>query len=170
MLRLNNPKGAFTAAGSRLSIRRKAGPMGQLAVVRFCRGPRGRAWRPTRSLAGARYSQNRWREREMIRTYGPPGQRGLPSRKILIRHVLRNASAPALTVLGMQFVGLLGGAVIVEQIFGLPGIGSMAVKYTTRGDIPIIMGLVMVTVIGVIIINLLVDIVIGWLNPKARVA
>lgn len=46
----------------------------------------------------------------------------------------------------------------------------MAVKYTTRGDIPIIMGLVMVTVIGVIIINLLVDIVIGWLNPKARVA
>ena len=57
----------------------------------------------------------------MIRTYGPPGQRGLPSRKILIRHVLRNASAPALTVLGMQFVGLLGGAVIVEQIFGLPG-------------------------------------------------
>lgn len=96
--------------------------------------------------------------------------RGLPSRMILVRHVLRNASAPALTVLGMQFVGLLGGAVIVEQIFGLPGIGSMAVKYTTRGDIPIIMGLVMVTVIGVIIINLLVDIVIGWLNPKARVA
>ena len=43
------------------------------ARTRSCRGPRGRAWRPTRSLAGARYSQNRWREREMIRTYGPPG-------------------------------------------------------------------------------------------------
>ena len=136
----------------------------------ICRELRGPAGCPTRSFPRRRYSQNRWREREMIRTYGPPGQRGLPSRKILIRHVLRNASAPALTVLGMQFVGLLGGAVIVEQIFGLPGIGSMAVKYTTRGDIPIIMGLVMVTVIGVIIINLLVDIVIGWLNPKARVA
>lgn len=96
--------------------------------------------------------------------------RGLPNRRILLKHVVRNASAPALTVLGMQFVGLLGGAVLVEQIFGLPGIGSMTVKYTTRGDIPIIMGLVMVSVVGVIVINLLVDIIIGWLNPKARVA
>jgi peptide/nickel transport system permease protein len=96
--------------------------------------------------------------------------RGLPPRRILFRHVLRNASAPALTVLGMQFVGLLGGAVIVEQIFGLPGIGSMAIQYTTRGDIPIIMGLVMLSAIGVVIVNLLVDLGIGWLLPKARVS
>lgn len=96
--------------------------------------------------------------------------RGLPGRRILFRHVLRNASAPALTVLGMQFVGLLGGAVIVEQIFGLPGIGSMAIQYTTRGDIPIIMGLVMLSAIGVVIVNLLVDLGIGWLLPKARVS
>lgn len=96
--------------------------------------------------------------------------RGLPARRILFRHVLRNASAPALTVLGMQFVGLLGGAVIVEQIFGLPGIGSMAIQYTTRGDIPIIMGLVMLSAIGVVIVNLLVDLGIGWLLPKARVS
>ncbi|WP_406141459.1 ABC transporter permease [Streptomyces sp. NBC_01089] len=96
--------------------------------------------------------------------------RGLPQSRIVLRHVLRNASAPALSVLGMQFVGLLGGAVLVEQIFGLPGIGSMTVSYTTRGDIPVIMALVMLTVIGVVLINLLVDILIGWLNPKARVA
>ncbi|MGO2660624.1 ABC transporter permease [Mycetocola reblochoni] len=96
--------------------------------------------------------------------------RGLGPNRILFRHVMRNASAPALTVLGMQFVGLLGGAVIVEQIFGLPGIGSMTVSYTTRGDIPIIMGLIMFTVVGVILINLLIDVVIGWLNPKARIA
>ncbi|MFE6001290.1 ABC transporter permease [Streptomyces sp. NPDC056454] len=96
--------------------------------------------------------------------------RGLPTSRIVLRHVLRNASAPALSVLGMQFVGLLGGAVIVEQIFGLPGIGSMTVTYTTRGDIPVIMALVMLTVIGVVLINLLVDVMIGWLNPKARVA
>lgn len=94
--------------------------------------------------------------------------RGLPPWRVLFRHVLRNASAPALTVLGMQFVGLLGGAVIVEQIFGLPGIGSMTVAYTTRGDVPIIMGLVMVTVVGVVVINLVVDVLVGWLNPKAR--
>ncbi|GAA2877048.1 ABC transporter permease [Nonomuraea rubra] len=96
--------------------------------------------------------------------------RGLPPSRIVLRHVLRNASAPALAVLGMQFVGLLGGAVLVEQIFGLPGIGSMTVTYTTRGDIPIIMALVMLTVIGVIAVNLVVDILIGWLNPKARIA
>ncbi|WP_327092088.1 ABC transporter permease [Nonomuraea sp. NBC_01738] len=96
--------------------------------------------------------------------------RGLPPWRIVLRHVLRNASAPALSVLGMQFVGLLGGAVLVEQIFGLPGLGSMTVGYTTRGDIPVIMALVMFTVIGVILINLLVDILIGWLNPKARLS
>jgi peptide/nickel transport system permease protein len=94
--------------------------------------------------------------------------RGLPTRSILFKHVLRNASAPALTVLGMQFVGLLGGAVLVEQIFGLPGLGSMTVAYTTRGDIPVIMGLLMVTVAGVVLINLAVDVAIGVLNPKAR--
>ncbi|MFI6813911.1 ABC transporter permease [Nonomuraea sp. NPDC050328] len=94
--------------------------------------------------------------------------RGLPPWRIVLRHVLRNASAPALAVLGMQFVGLLGGAVLVEQIFGLPGLGSMTVGYTTRGDIPVIMALVMVTVVGVIVINLVTDLLIGWLNPKAR--
>ncbi|MFD8430347.1 ABC transporter permease [Streptomyces coelicoflavus] len=96
--------------------------------------------------------------------------RGLSETRIVLKHVLRNASAPGLSVLGMQFVGLLGGAVLVEQIFGLPGIGSMTVTYTTRGDIPVIMALVMLTVIGVVLINLLVDIMIGWLNPKARIA
>lgn len=96
--------------------------------------------------------------------------RGLPRRRILLRHVLRNASAPALVVLGMQFVGLLGGAVIVEQIFGLPGIGSMTIKYTTQGDIPVIMGLVMLTAVGVVLINLLVDIGIAWMLPKARIS
>ena len=94
--------------------------------------------------------------------------RGLPPSRILFRHVLRNAAAPALTVLGVQFVGLLGGAVLVEQIFGLPGIGSMTVTYTTRGDIPVIMALVMVTVVGVVAVNLVVDVLIGWLDPKAR--
>ncbi|WP_436775233.1 ABC transporter permease [Yinghuangia sp. YIM S09857] len=96
--------------------------------------------------------------------------RGLPPHRVVLRHVLRNASAPGLSVLGMQFVGLLGGAVLVEQIFALPGIGSMAITYTTRGDIPVIMAIVMFTVVGVVLINLLVDILIGWLNPKARAA
>ncbi|MGA4544256.1 ABC transporter permease [Uniformispora flossi] len=96
--------------------------------------------------------------------------RGLPPHRVVLKHVLRNASAPALSVLGMQFVGLIGGTVLVEQIFALPGIGSMAVTYTARGDVPAIMAVVMVSVIGVVLINLLVDLSIGWLNPKARAA
>ncbi|MQY02561.1 ABC transporter permease [Actinomadura macrotermitis] len=94
--------------------------------------------------------------------------RGLPPSRILFRHVLRNAAAPALTTLSLQFVGLLGSSVLVEQIFGLPGIGSMTVTYTTRGDIPVIMALVMVTVVLVVAVNLVVDVLIGWLNPRAR--
>ncbi|WP_150252199.1 ABC transporter permease [Nocardiopsis deserti] len=96
--------------------------------------------------------------------------RGLSTSRVVLRHVLRNAATPALTVLGMQTVGLLGGAVLVEQIFGLPGIGAMTVQYTTRGDVPVIMGLVMMTVIVVVVINLIVDILVGWLNPKARIS
>lgn len=87
---------------------------------------------------------------------------------MILKHVLRNASTPALTVLALQFVGLLGGSVVVENIFALPGLGSMAVRYTERGDIPVIMGLIVLTVIIVVVVNLLVDLAIGWLNPKAR--
>jgi peptide/nickel transport system permease protein len=96
--------------------------------------------------------------------------RGLPARSVVLKHVLRNACAPALTVLGLQFVGLLAGAVVVEQIFALPGIGSMTVTDTTDGDLPVIMALVMVSVVGVVLINLAVDLLIGVLNPKARVS
>ncbi|MBW1638092.1 ABC transporter permease [Microbacterium resistens] len=96
--------------------------------------------------------------------------RGLPEERVVLGHVVRNASAPALTVLALQFVGLLGGAVVIEQIFAIPGLGSIAVTSTSQGDVPLVMGLVMVTVLFVILVNLLVDIAVGWLNPKARVA
>jgi len=94
--------------------------------------------------------------------------RGLSTRRIVLRHALRNASAPALSILGVHFVALLGGAVVVEQIFGLPGIGSMAMQYTSRGDIPIVMGLLMVAVVCVVCVNLTVDLLIAWLNPRVR--
>lgn len=105
--------------------------------------------------------------RDYVRTLR---SRGLGEREILLRHVLRSASPPALTVLALQFVGLLGGTVIVEQVFALPGIGFLAVQSTSRGDLPIILGVVIFTVIMVILVNLVIDIAVGWLNPKARVA
>lgn len=96
--------------------------------------------------------------------------RGISTTSLLFRHVLRNAAPPALTVLSLQFVGLLGGAIIIEKVFALPGIGSLAVNATTQGDLPQILGLVVVMVVLVVIVNLLIDLATGWLNPKARLS
>ncbi len=106
-------------------------------------------------------------ERDFVRTLEA---RGVSRSSLLFRHVLRNAAAPALTVLSLQFIGLLSGAIIIEKVFALPGIGSLAVAATTQGDLPQILGLVVVMVVLVVIVNLIIDILAGWLNPKARVA
>lgn len=96
--------------------------------------------------------------------------RGLHRRTIVLQHVLRNAAGPGLAVLGVHFVGLLGGAVIIEQIFAIPGMGQVAVTATSQGDIPLVMGLVIATAILVVILNLVVDLAQGWLNPKVRLS
>ncbi len=96
--------------------------------------------------------------------------RGLSERRVVLEHVLRNAGGPALSVLALLFVGLLGGAVVIEQVFAIPGLGSLSVSSTTQGDIPVIMGVVVVVAIIVLVVNLVIDIAQGWLNPKARVS
>lgn len=96
--------------------------------------------------------------------------RGIPEREILFRHVLRAAAPAGLTVLSLQFIGLLGGVVIIESIFALPGLGRLAVDATTQNDLPLVMGVVIYTVAIVVVVNLLVDIANGWLNPKVRVS
>ena len=105
-------------------------------------------------------------EKDWVRTLR---SRGIPPREILIKHVLRSAAPAGLTVLSLQFVGMLGGSVIIESIFALPGLGSFAVESTAKGDAPVVMGVVVFTVLVVIVVNLLVDLVNGWLNPKVRV-
>ncbi|MFC7846938.1 ABC transporter permease [Arthrobacter sp. NPDC057388] len=106
-------------------------------------------------------------EKDYVRTLR---SRGISETEILFKHVLRSAAPAGLTVLSLQFIGMLGGVVIVEQIFALPGMGSLAVQSTTMADIPQVMGVVVYTVIIVIIVNLLVDLINGWLNPKVRVS
>lgn len=96
--------------------------------------------------------------------------RGLPQHRVVLEHALRNAGGPALSVLALNFVGLLGGAVVIEQVFAIPGLGSLSVSSTTIGDIPVIMGVVVVVAIIVLAVNLVIDILQGWLNPKARVS
>lgn len=96
--------------------------------------------------------------------------RGLPYRRVIFRYVLRNSSGPALSVLGLQFVIVLSVAVVVEQIFSIPGLGPLALTSTTQGDIPLVMGIVLITGALVLIVNLLVDIIQAIANPKVRLS
>jgi peptide/nickel transport system permease protein len=96
--------------------------------------------------------------------------RGLSFNRVVYKHILRNAGGPALTTLGMQFVGMMGGAVIVEAIFAIPGLGPFATMATKASDIPAVMGLVVVTALIVIVVNLVIDLLTAALNPKVRLS
>ncbi|UGQ11170.1 ABC transporter permease [Yinghuangia sp. ASG 101] len=95
--------------------------------------------------------------------------RGIPTRSIVLRHALRNAAGPALTVLSMEFIAMFGGALVIEKVFALPGFGSYAFDSSLQGDIPVIMGVTLFAVLLVVGVNLIVDLLNGWLNPKARI-
>lgn len=95
--------------------------------------------------------------------------RGLSEAAVVVKHGLRNAAPAALTVLSLQFIYLLGGAVIIERIFALPGLGQMTLDATVQGDVPAIMAIIVFTVALVVIVNLALDIAYGWLNPKVRI-
>jgi peptide/nickel transport system permease protein len=105
--------------------------------------------------------------RDYVRTLR---SRGLSMNAVVYKHVLRNAGGPALAILAVQFVGLLSGAVIVEQVFALPGMGQLTVQATSAGDIPVVMGLVMAFAIIVVIVNLIIDLAQAALNPKVRLS
>lgn len=95
---------------------------------------------------------------------------GVRERTIVLKHVLRNASLPSLTVLGITVVGALTGAVFVENVFVLPGLGSLVTQATTSHDLPVVLGVGVFFTLFVIIVNLAIDILYGVLNPKVRVS
>ncbi|MGW3293511.1 ABC transporter permease [Streptomyces xiamenensis] len=94
--------------------------------------------------------------------------RGLSETEVLYRHVLRNAAPPWLSLLSMKVVALFGGIVVIEKVFALPGIGSLATDAATSGDIPVLMGVVVTTVAVIFVVYLVFDLVQAWLNPKVR--
>jgi peptide/nickel transport system permease protein len=96
--------------------------------------------------------------------------KGLSRRKVIGKHALKNALSPAVTVIGIQFGYLLGGTLIIEQIFSLPGIGQYILQAISEKDLPVIQGVVLVTATAFVMINLIVDIIYGYLNPKIRLA
>ena len=93
---------------------------------------------------------------------------GLSRRRILALHALRNASIPVLTVLGLVFVGALGASVFVEQVFVLPGLGSLAVSATAKHNVPVLEGVTLYFTLFVVAINLLLDVSYAMINPRVR--
>ena len=94
--------------------------------------------------------------------------KGLPERLVVVRHALRNALVPVVTLVGLQAPLLLGGAVIIEQIFVIPGMGLLLLDAVNQRDYPIIIGVFLVVGLAVMAINLLVDLSYGLLDPKVR--
>ena len=105
--------------------------------------------------------------REYVRTLR---SRGVSEKVILLRHALRNAASPALTTFSLQFITLFGASLFIEKIFALPGYGTFGYTATIQGDLPAMLGVSLFGVGLVVVVNLIVDILNGWLNPKARLA
>jgi peptide/nickel transport system permease protein len=113
-----------------------------------------------------RDSMNEVMGRDFIRSLRASG---LPERSIIWKHALRNASLPVVTVLGLVMVNAISGAVFVERAFVLPGLGSLAVSAAQNNDMALMQGATLYFTLLTIVINLLVDLSYGWLNPKVRV-
>ena len=94
--------------------------------------------------------------------------KGLREKVVLIRHGLRNAMIPIVTQIGMNIPFLIGGAVITEQIFGWPGLGSLMVTSIQARDYPVIMGITVFVSLAVLIGNIIVDVVYTFLDPRIR--
>ena len=96
--------------------------------------------------------------------------KGAPETVVLFRHGLRNAMIPVVTILGMDVAGLLGGVMFVENVFALPGIGTLAVQSVFNLDVPVIMGTVMFSAVIVVAANLVVDVLYRWIDPRIKAA
>ncbi|GGA81960.1 peptide ABC transporter [Nitratireductor aestuarii] len=95
--------------------------------------------------------------------------KGLPRRKVLWRHALRNAMIPVLTILGLQFSFLLAGTIIIENVFYLPGLGRLIFQAINQRDLIVVEGVVMLLVASLILINLAVDICYAIVDPRLRI-
>ncbi len=106
-------------------------------------------------------------DEEYVRTARAKGAR---ERRVLRAHVLRNALLPVVTMLGMDIGLAFGGALFIEQVYGLPGLGKLAVTSLARRDLPPVVGVVLVVTLAIVIFNLVVDLLYAWIDPRVRVA
>jgi ABC-type dipeptide/oligopeptide/nickel transport system permease component len=96
--------------------------------------------------------------------------KGLHERGVVVKHAFRNALLPVVTVFGLQFGTLLGGAVVTEVVFAWPGLGRLIVNAVSQRDFPVIQGSVIFVAVLISLVNLLVDLSYAMINPKVRYA
>ena len=96
--------------------------------------------------------------------------KGVGERVLLFKHALRNAAIPIVTIIGVQFGRLLGGAVVTETVFAWPGVASLAVKAIRTYDYPVVQGAVVLLALVIVIVNLLTDVAVTWLDPRVRLS
>jgi peptide/nickel transport system permease protein len=94
--------------------------------------------------------------------------KGLPMRTVIFKHALKNAAVPIITVIGFQISTLLGGTVFLEIIYNIPGLGNWGVGAVLKNNSPVVIAFVMIAATLVVVVNLALDVVYGWLNPKVR--
>ena len=94
--------------------------------------------------------------------------KGVPPWSVVGKHALKNALIPVVTVVGLQYGFLLGGAVVTETIFAWPGVGRLAITAILQRDYPVVQGCVLLVAVVFVLINLLVDVLYGWLDPRIR--
>jgi peptide/nickel transport system permease protein len=104
-------------------------------------------------------------EQDYVRT---ARAKGISEAAIAARHALKNALLPIVTVVGLQFGGLLGGAVMTETVFAWPGVGTMILDAILKKDFPVVLAGVVVVAVGFIVVNLVLDVVYALLDPRIR--
>jgi len=94
--------------------------------------------------------------------------KGLREFVVLVRHAFKNAAIPVVTIIGLTLAALVGGLVVTEAVFAIPGVGRLIVDSVLRRDYPVIQGVMLMVTIGFLAVNLLVDMLYGYLDPKIR--
>ena len=94
--------------------------------------------------------------------------KGLTERRVIVRHAMKNGLIPVFTLLGLHLSTIIGGSVLIETVFAIPGMGRMAVEAMGNSDYPVIQGVVLVFAVIVLLTNLLVDLSYGWLDPRVQ--
>ena len=94
--------------------------------------------------------------------------KGAPERQVMRSHVMRNAMLPLVTIIGLDIGILLGGAIFIEQVFGLPGLGTTAINSISQFDLPVLQGVVIFGAIAIIVFTLIVDLLYAWIDPRIR--